>query len=432
MPALSPTMTQGNIGQWAKKEGDAIAPGDVLVEIETDKAQMDFEFQEEGYIAKILVQPGTKDLAVNSPIAILVESEDLVAQFADFTVNDIQGGSTAATSEAQAEPAKTEAAPAPKAESKPAATESKPQATSTQSSSDDRIKASPLARKLAEEKGIDIGAVVGSGPGGRIVKSDIENYKPSAAPAASQASTPAAAAPAPAPAGASFTDIPLSNMRKVIASRLSESKQTIPHYYLTSEINMDKVLKLRAALNASGKDQYKISVNDFVVKASSIALKAVPEVNSSWQGEFIRQYHNTDISIAAATPAGLITPIVRNVEAKGLAGISAEVKELATKARNNELKPHEYQGGSFTISNLGMYGVNSFTAIINPPQSCILAVGGTEKKLVLNPNTEKGFSESNVMKVTLSCDHRVVDGAVGAQWLKKFKELLENPLNMLL
>lgn len=195
---------------------------------------------------------------------------------------------------------------------------------------------------------------------------------------------------------------------------------------------MDKVMKLRAALNASGKDQYKISVNDFVVKASSIALKAVPEVNSSWQGEFIRQYHNTDISIAAATPAGLITPIVRNVEAKGLAGISNEVKELATKARNNELKPHEYQGGSFTISNLGMYGVNSFTAIINPPQSCILAVGGTEKKLVLNPNTEKGFSESNVMKVTLSCDHRVVDGAVGAQWLKKFKELLENPLNMLL
>lgn len=418
MPALSPTMTQGNIGSWNKKVGDEITAGDVLVEIETDKAQMDFEFQEDGFIAKILVDSGSKDVSVNQPLAILVENKEDVEKFADFTIEDAASGGSATQEEPKSEaPQETKKESAP---SSPAPTPAAP--------SEDRIFASPIAKKLALEKGYSLSQITGTGPNNRITKEDVEKFTPSAKPAQAPKSSPA---PAPTFSGA-YTDIPLSNVRKVIATRLTESKQQIPHYYLTVEANVDKVLKLRQHLNSISKDGYKLSVNDFVAKASALAMKDVPDVNSAWYGDFIRQYNSVDISIATATPTGLITPIVKNVEAKGLSSISNEIKSLAARARANELKPHEYQGGTFTISNLGMFGVNNFTAIINPPQSCILAVGTTQARLVADASSEKGFKESSVMSVTLSCDHRVVDGAVGAQWLKAWKNYIENPLTMLL
>ncbi|KAK4511697.1 60S ribosomal protein L20B [Mucor velutinosus] len=418
MPALSPTMTAGGIGKFQKAVGDAINPGDVLVEIETDKAQMDFECQEEGFLAKLFVNEGDKDIPVGKPIAIFVDDESDVEAFKDFTLED--------ASPAAAAPAAEEAAPATE-EKKEAAP-----ATPASESSGDRTKASPLARLIANERGIDISKIQGSAPGGRIVKSDVENFKETSAPA-----TPAAA-PLPAayaPQGASgdaFNDQPTTSMRKIIASRLAESKQTVPHYYLTVEVNMDKVSKLRQVLNQSSKGEYKLSVNDFVIKASALALKAVPEVNSAWQGDFIRQYNSADICVAVATPTGLITPIIGQAETKGLSAISSQVKDMAKRARDGKLAPAEYQGGSFTISNLGMFGVSNFTAIINPPQSCILAIGGTQQKVVADETTKSGFAVRDVMEVTLSADHRVVDGAVGATWLQSFKGFMENPLKMLL
>ena len=431
MPALSPTMTAGGIGTWQKKVGDEIQPGDVLVEIETDKAQMDFECQEEGFLAKVLVDTGAKDVAVGQPIAIFVEDESDIAAFENFTAADAQGAAPApaATEEASKEETKSEETSAPAVES------SKNESSATLSHSG-RVKASPLARKLAEERGIDISNVKGSGPNGVISKEDIEGYKaPAASSPAASSSTPAQIPTAYAPQGVSgeaYTDIPTTSMRKIIASRLSESKQQVPHYYLTVEINMDKTNKLREVLNKSAEGKYKISVNDFVIKASALALKSVPEVNAAWQGDFIRQYNSADICVAVATPAGLITPIVTAAETKGLSTISSQVKDLATRARDGKLSPQEYQGGSFTISNLGMFGVSNFTAIINPPQSCILAVGGAQQKVVADETTESGFAVRNVMEVTLSADHRVVDGAVGATWLQSFKGFMENPLKMLL
>ncbi|GAN10621.1 dihydrolipoamide S-acetyltransferase E2, Lat1 [Mucor ambiguus] len=431
MPALSPTMTAGGIGTWQKKVGDEIQPGDVLVEIETDKAQMDFECQEEGFLAKILVDTGAKDVSVGQPIAIFVDDEADVAAFENFTAADAQGGAPApAAEEAPKEEAKSEEAPAPAAESNKSKSDATP-------SHGGRVLASPLARKLAEERGLDISKVKGSGPNGVISKDDVEGYK---APAAAAAPAAGSAAPAQIPAayapqgasGEAYTDIPTTSMRKIIASRLSESKQQVPHYYLTVEINMDKTNKLREVLNKSAEGKYKLSVNDFVVKASALALKSVPEVNAAWQGDFIRQYNSADICVAVATPAGLITPIVTAAETKGLSTISSQVKDLATRARDGKLAPQEYQGGSFTISNLGMFGVSNFTAIINPPQSCILAVGGAQQKVVADETTESGFAVRNVMEVTLSADHRVVDGAVGATWLQAFKGFMENPLKMML
>ncbi|KAJ2334937.1 pyruvate dehydrogenase complex dihydrolipoamide acetyltransferase component (E2) [Coemansia sp. RSA 2681] len=442
MPALSPTMTQGNVGQWQKNVGDKIEPGDVLVEIETDKAQMDFEFQEEGYLAKILAPTGTKDLKIDSPVAIIVENEADVAAFADFSLD--QAGSAPAP--AAAAPA---SAPAAAKEETSAAA---PAAQEAQKAADgDRIFASPLAKTMAKEKGIDLALVKGSGPRGRIVKSDIESFVASGASkvaaastaaatptkaaetAAAAASAPAAKKPAASPAAsAGFTDIPLTNMRKVIATRLTEAKSTIPHYYLTQNIAMDNVNKLRQSLNTAANGAYKLSVNDFVIKAAASALRDVPDVNSSWQGEFIRQHHHADIAVAAATPAGLITPIVKTCDAKGLRAISADVRDLVARARANKLKPEEFQGGSFTISNLGMYGITSFSAIINPPHAAILSVGSTEPQLVIDPTAEKGFKSVDVMSVQLSADHRVVDGATGAQFLKAFKGYLENPLTLLL
>ncbi|KAL9539494.1 hypothetical protein MBANPS3_010223 [Mucor bainieri] len=430
MPALSPTMTAGGIGTWQKKVGDEIQPGDVLVEIETDKAQMDFECQEEGFLAKVLVDTGAKDISVGQPIAIFVDDEADVAAFENFTAADVQGAAPApAAEEAPKEETKSEEAPAPAAQS----TESKSDATPSHGG---RVLASPLARKLAEERGLDISKVKGSGPNGVISKDDVEGYKaPAAAAPAAGSAAPAQIPAAYAPQGASgeaYTDIPTTSMRKIIASRLSESKQQVPHYYLTVEINMDKTNKLREVLNKSAEGKYKLSVNDFVVKASALALKSVPEVNAAWQGDFIRQYNSADICVAVATPAGLITPIVTAAETKGLSTISSQVKDLATRARDGKLAPQEYQGGSFTISNLGMFGVSNFTAIINPPQSCILAVGGAQQKVVADETTESGFAVRNVMEVTLSADHRVVDGAVGATWLQAFKGFMENPLKMML
>ncbi|KAI8890310.1 pyruvate dehydrogenase complex dihydrolipoamide acetyltransferase [Backusella circina FSU 941] len=426
MPALSPTMTAGGIGAWQKKVGDEVVPGDVLCEIETDKAQMDFECQEEGFLAKVLIDTGAKDVPVGQPIAVFVDSEEDIAAFENFTAADVAGSA----------PAPAAAEPAKKEESKDAAAPST-SSGSAPVASGDRVLASPLARKLAEERGIDITQVKGSGPGGIVSKDDVEGFKasaPAAAPAAAAAAPaqiPAAYAPQGA-AGDAFTDIPTTSMRKIIASRLTESKQQVPHYYVTVEVNMDKTNKLREVLNKSGDGKYKISVNDFIIKASALALKKVPEVNSAWQGDFIRQYNSADICVAVATPTGLITPIVTAAETKGLSTISTQVRDLATRARDGKLSPQEYQGGSFTISNLGMFGVNNFTAIINPPQSCILAIGGTQQKVVADETTESGFAVRNVMEVTLSADHRVVDGAVGATWLQAFREYMENPLKMML
>ncbi|KAI9357541.1 pyruvate dehydrogenase complex dihydrolipoamide acetyltransferase [Pilaira anomala] len=435
MPALSPTMTAGGIGAWNKKVGEEIQPGDVLVEIETDKAQMDFECQEEGFLAKVLVDTGAKDVAVGQPIAVFVENESDIAAFENFTAADAAGDAPApAAEEPVKEESKSEAAPAAPA----ASGESKSESVASHGG---RVLASPLARKIADERGLDISLVKGSGHDGIITKDDVEAYK---APAASAPSPAAAAASAPAPAqipaayapqgvsGAAYTDIPTTSMRKIIASRLTESKQSVPHYYVTVEINMDKTNKLREVLNKSAEGKYKLSVNDFIIKASALSLKQVPEVNAAWQGDFIRQYNSADICVAVATPTGLITPIVTSAEGKGLSTISSQVKDLATRARDGKLSPAEYQGGSFTISNLGMFGVKNFTAIINPPQSCILAVGGAQQKVVPDETTESGFAVRNVMEVTLSADHRVVDGAVSATWLQAFKGFMENPLKMML
>ncbi|TPX62188.1 dihydrolipoyllysine-residue acetyltransferase [Powellomyces hirtus] len=429
MPALSPTMTSGNLGSWSKKIGDEIVPGDVLVEVETDKATMDFECQDEGFLAKIFIEGGEKDVPVGKPIGILVENKEDIDKFADFQP---ESGSAPPPAKEEKSESKEEAPKKKESEKEEPKKEAPVPKKTAESSSSDRIIASPLAKTLAAEKGIDLGSITGTGPNGRIVKDDVLNYKaPAAGKATSSAASSKAPAAAPAP-GATYVDIPLSNVRKVIATRLAESKQQIPHYYLTQEINVDKILKLREVLNSQSNGKFKLSVNDFVIKASALALKAVPEVNSSWQGTTIRQFNNADIAVAVATDNGLITPIVKRAETVGLSEISTSVKELAARARINKLQPNEYQGGTFTISNLGMYGISHFTAIINPPHSSILAVGGATDKLVIDESADKGFRASKVMNVTLSCDHRVVDGAVGAKWLGVFKGLLENPLTMLL
>ncbi|KAJ1561846.1 pyruvate dehydrogenase complex dihydrolipoamide acetyltransferase component (E2) [Nowakowskiella sp. JEL0078] len=412
MPALSPTMTQGNIGKWNKKPGDSIQPGDAIVEIETDKATMDFEAQEDGFIAKILLQEGEKDVLVNRPIAVLVESKDLVAAFESFTLADA-GSETAAAPEVVLTPTT-------------AINSATKQSISTPASSVDRIIASPLAKSVAAQKGVVLQQIQGTGPGGRIIRADVDAFQPITA-ASPSAPTPIAVS------AAAFEDIPISTIRKVIATRLTQSKTQVPHYQVTAEIVMDKILKLREVLNKDSNGAFKLSVNDFVIKASSKALIDVPEVNSAWQDTFIRQFKSADIAIAVATETGLITPIVTGAEAKGLTSISNSVKDLAARAKLGKLAPNEYQGGSFTISNLGMFaGIDQFTAIINQPHAAILAVGATSDKLIIDETSEKGFSVSKVMKVTLSADHRVVDGAVAAKWLQKFKGYIENPLTLIL
>lgn len=419
-------MTQGNVGAWQKAVGDSLSPGEVLVEIETDKAQMDFEFQEEGFLAKILVEAGAKDVPVGKPIGVYVEEEGDVAAFADFSIEDAgaaPAAAPAAKEEAPAAPAKEEAAP------KSAAA---PAAASTQST-DTRIKASPIAKMIALEQGIPLKEIKGTGPDGRIIKRDVENYKPpaKAAPAPAKA---AAAAPA-APASGAYEDIPISQMRRTIANRLQSSKNTAPHYIVSSTVSVSKLLKLRASLNSTSDGSYKLSVNDLLVKAMSVANLKVPAVNTSWlEAEgVLRQYKDVDVSVAVATPTGLITPVIKEVNKKGLASISNEIKALGKRARDGKLLPEEYQGGTVTISNLGMNSaVSSFTAIINPPQSAILAVGTTERRAIEDPESESGFTFDDVITVNASFDHRVVDGAVGGEWIKALKQALENPLELLL
>jgi len=421
-------MTEGGIAQWKKKEGESFATGDVLLEIETDKATIDVEAQDDGILAKIIAPDGAKNIQVGSPIAIVAEEGDDLSDAAKLAEE--------ASSE-KPKPASEEKAPEPPKPEEPKAEQPKLSTPSTESKADlpqgDRIFASPIAKKIALERGIPLAKVKGSGPSGRILREDVEKYQPSAAAVAP--SGPTAGYPTPAAASPDYVDIPVSNMRRTIGSRLTQSKQEVPHYYLTADINMDKVLKLREVFNKSlgEKDKSaKLSVNDFIVKATACALSDVPEANSAWLGEVIRQYKNADISIAVATPTGLITPIIKDAGSKGLATISSSSKALAKKARDGKLQPQEYQGGTFTISNLGMFGISHFTAIINQPQSCILAVGATQPTLVPAPEEEKGFKVTNVMKVTLSSDHRVVDGAVGARWLSAFKGYLENPLTFML
>ncbi|KAH7035769.1 pyruvate dehydrogenase protein X component [Microdochium trichocladiopsis] len=421
MPALSPTMTAGNIGAWQKKAGDSIAPGDVLVEIETDKAQMDFEFQEEGVIAKILKDAGEKDVPVGNPIAVLVEEGTDIAAFESFSLADAGGESSA--------PAKKETKDEPKSDSSESTSAPTPAPEPEQYSSEGKIEssldrapnASPAARRLAKQNGISLTGVKGSGPGGKITEDDVK--KSGSAPAAPAAS-----------AGAAFEDIPLSNMRKTIAKRLQESTQNNPHFFVSSSISVTKLLKLRQALNSSADGKYKLSVNDFLIKAIAVASKKVPTVNASWQGDAIRQFNSVDVSVAVSTPTGLITPIVTGVEGRGLESISNKVKELAKKARDNKLKPEEYQGGTISISNMGMNAaVDNFTAVINPPQAAILAVG-TTKKTAIPVETEEGttISWDDQITVTASFDHKVIDGAVGAEWIREFKKVLENPLELLL
>ncbi|KFO83430.1 hypothetical protein N320_10787, partial [Buceros rhinoceros silvestris] len=428
LPALSPTMTMGTVQRWEKKVGEKLSEGDLLAEIETDKATIGFEVQEEGYLAKILVPEGTRDVPLGTPLCIIVEKESDIPAFADYqatAVTDMK-----AQPPPPPPPPPVVATPAAAPPPQPAAPSAPAVPAAGPPPRKGRILVSPLAKKIATEKGIDLAQVKGTGPDGRVTKKDVESFvPPKAVPAPALEAVPAAAVAA-APVG-TFTDIPVSNIRRVIAQRLMQSKQTIPHYYLSVDVNMGEVLVLRKELNQEVSDNIKLSVNDFIIKASALACLKVPEANSSWMDTVIRQNHVVDVSVAVSTPAGLITPIVFNAHIKGLASISKDVVSLATKAREGKLQPHEFQGGTFTISNLGMYGIKNFSAIINPPQACILAVGSSEKRLVPADN-EKGFDVANVMSVTLSCDHRVVDGAVGAQWLAEFKNFLEKPVTMLL
>jgi pyruvate dehydrogenase E2 component (dihydrolipoamide acetyltransferase) len=409
MPKLSDTMEEGVVSKWHKKVGDQVKSGDLLAEIETDKATMDFESFQDGVLLYIGVEEG-KGAPVESVLAILgKKGEDYKALLESAS----SGGSeiketAAAVSEDTPAAVKESAAPAPEASS------------SNSSSDDSRLKISPLARKMASEKGIDINQVSGSGDGGRIVKRDVESYTPSAT-----AST--ATAPVFVPAGTeSFTEVPVSQMRKVIAKRLSESKFTAPHFYLTVEIDMDNAIASRAAINASG--EVRISYNDFVVKACGMALRKHPAINSSWLGDRIRTNQHIHIGVAISVEDGLLVPVVRFADQKGLHQISAEVKEYAGKAKSKKLQPADWEGNTFTISNLGMFDIDEFTAIINTPDSCILAVGSIQQKPVVKNGA---VVPGNIMKVTLSCDHRVVDGVAGAEFLKTLKSYLENPVMML-
>ncbi|PWR25877.1 pyruvate dehydrogenase complex dihydrolipoamide acetyltransferase [Zavarzinia aquatilis] len=416
MPALSPTMTEGKLAKWLVKEGDTIKSGDVIAEIETDKATMEVEAVDEGTVAKILVPEGTDNVAVNTVIALVAgEGEDASAAAAP-----------------KAAPA---AAPAPVAAAPVAAAAPAPAAASAPAPAGARVFASPLAKRIAKDSGVDLAAVRGSGPHGRIVKADVEAaaMAPKPAPAAVAAAAPVAApAPAPKPAvfpfpEGSFTSVPNDGMRKTVAKRLTEAKSTIPHFYLTIDCELDELLALRSQLNA--KSPAKISVNDFILRASALALKKVPAANATWTDDAILRHKHADVAVAVAIDGGLITPIVFNAEAKGLAAIAAETKDLAERARSRKLKPAEYQGGTFSISNLGMFGIKEFAAVINPPHGAILAIGAGEKRPVVKGGA---LAVATVMTVTLSCDHRVVDGAVGAEFLAAFKGLIEDPMTMML
>jgi pyruvate dehydrogenase E2 component (dihydrolipoamide acetyltransferase) len=454
MPALSPTMEEGTLAKWLVKEGDTVNSGDIMAEIETDKATMEFEAVDEGTIAKILIAEGTDEVKVGAVIAILAEEGEDVEEAAKAA-----GGGAAKSEDAKlkqepskdpADPNKTgEEAKAAKRDAEQAEDHGKPASNTVADDGakapaaptddrGDRVRASPLARRIAAQNGIDLTALEGSGPKGRIVKADVEAAEPTAKSAdapARQESSDAASSAAPTPAApAEFeTDIPheaekLSNMRKTIARRLTEAKQTIPHIYLTVDIQLDKLLKLRSDLNAALEPQgIKLSVNDLLVKALAKALIQVPKCNVSFAGNQLISYSRADISVAVSTPAGLITPIVVGADTKALSAISTEVKELAGRAKEGKLKPEEYQGGTASISNMGMFGIKQFDAVINPPQGMILAVGAGEKRPYI---VDGALGVATVMSATGSFDHRAIDGADGAELMQALKHLVENPLGM--
>lgn len=446
MPALSPTMEKGNLAKWLKKEGDKVKSGDVIAEIETDKATMEVEAVDEGTIAKILVPEGTQDVAVNDVIAVLAgDGEDVKAAGAG-AVSAPPKAAPAAEAPAPAKPAPapaSAAAPATKAAA-PAAAAPAPQAASApQTNGHARTFSSPLARRLAKEAGIELARIDGSGPHGRVIARDVEEAKsgkglkaPAAAPAV---------APSVAPSmsdkqiralfeDGSYEVIPHDGMRRTIAQRLTASVQTVPHFYLTMDCDIGKLLAAREEINAAApkdkekKPLYKLSVNDFVIKAMAIALQRIPSTNVSWTDGGMLKHKHSDIGVAVAMPGGLITPIIRKAETKSLSTISAEMKDFAARARARKLKPEEYQGGTTAVSNLGMYGIKDFTAVINPPHATILAVGTSEERPVVRAGK---IEIAHIMSVTLSCDHRAVDGALGAELIGAFKMLIENPVMMM-
>ncbi len=429
MPALSPTMEEGTLAKWLVKEGDTVSSGDLLAEIETDKATMEFEAVDEGTIGKILIAEGTEGVKVNTAIAVLLEDGE--------SADDI--GATPAASPA--------AAPAADAGSEAAAPAAAPQASAPAPAAPvkadgGRIFASPLARRIAAQKGLDLAQISGSGPHGRIVKADVEGATataPAAPPASAAAPAPAAAA---APAGPSadmvarmyetreYEEIKLDGMRKTIAARLGEAKQTIPHFYLRRDINLDALLKFRSQLNKQLESRgVKLSVNDFIIKAVANALQQVPECNAVWAGDRVLQLKPSDVAVAVAIEGGLFTPVLQDADTKSLSALSTEMKDLAARARERKLAPHEYQGGTFAVSNLGMFGIDNFDAIVNPPHAGILAVGTGTKKPVVGDDGE--LTVATIMSVTMSVDHRVIDGALGAQLLQAIVDNLENPMVML-
>lgn len=410
MPALSPTMTEGNLAKWLKKEGDKVKSGDVIAEVETDKATMEMEAADEGILAKIIIPAGAQNVPINSLIAVILE-EGEEASALDAIVAEVssvaQGSGGTLAKNIKPEEIKKHEVVVPDVKEAQAGSISA------------RIFASPLARRIAADKGIHLKNILGSGPHGRIIKADLA-ANASAAPRRQTSRN-----------NIESTIVPHTNIRKIIARRLLESKQTVPHFYLSIECRLDKLLVLRAEMNNAAGDpsRYKLSVNDFIIKASALAMQEVPMSNASWSDEGMVVYNNVDISVAVAGPNGLVTPIIKNADLKSLPELSSEMKKLAGRARENKLRPEEFQGGGFTISNLGMFGIKNFSAIINPPQSCILAVGEGSKRAVVDGNEIK---IATVMDVTLSCDHRVVDGAVGAQFLSKFKSYVESPVKMLM
>jgi len=431
MPALSPTMTEGSVARWLKKEGDEIHSGDVIAEIETDKATMEYEAVDEGRLGKIIVPEGAQGIKVNQPIAVLLEEGEDASAIGDVAAAAPAALPASAIPQPSPPPSPAEA---PKTAPPPAPTAL--EAANGHDTDTSRIFASPLARRMAAQAGLDLSAIKGSGPQGRIVKADIDTALSRGPAPTARATTQAPAARPPQPAvpfapvtgDPPFTEKPHSQMRRVIARRITESKQTVPHFYMTVDCEIDEMLRIREVLNASDKT-LSVSVNDFVIRAAGLALRQVPAANASWSENAIILWERADIAMAVALEDGLITPIIRGADQKGLQQIAAETKELAGRARAGKLKLEEFQGGTFSISNLGMYGIREFAAVINPPHGCILAVGaGAPRPVVKNGQ----LTVATVMSCTLSCDHRAVDGAVGAQFLGAFKRLTDEPARMLL
>ncbi|WP_112323310.1 pyruvate dehydrogenase complex dihydrolipoamide acetyltransferase [Oceanibium sediminis] len=439
MPALSPTMEEGTLAKWLVKEGDTVASGDIMAEIETDKATMEFEAVEEGTVGKIVVPEGTEGVKVNDLIAVLLEDGESAGDIGDAPASSGSGDSSPAPEAADAADGGAKAAPAQDGASAKPAT---PAPAAPETSDGTRLFASPLARRIAKDKGLDLTQIKGTGPKGRIVKADVEKAEPGAAKAPPpQAAAPAGKAAAPVQgmsaevvakmyADREYEEVTLDGMRRTIAARLQEAKQTIPHFYLRRDIKLDALMAFRAQLNKSLESRnVKLSVNDFIIKACALALQDVPDCNAVWAGDRVLKLKPSDVAVAVAIEGGLFTPVLRDADSKTLSKLSSEMKDLAARARERKLAPHEYQGGSFAISNLGMMGVENFDAVINPPHASILAVGAGVKKPVVNAEGE--VEVATVMSVTLSVDHRVIDGALGAEFLAAIKGYLEDPMNML-